>query len=112
MNLELALASLDSLKDPFVLADTDHVIVYMNRAGAENYKKWGGAELVGKSLLDCHNDASCTAIREITEAMRAGEDERMIAENERRRIFMRAVRAEDGTLLGYYERYEWPQGSP
>ncbi len=40
--------------------------------------------------------------------MRAGEDERLITDNEKQRIFMRAVRDPNGTLLGYYERYEPP----
>jgi hypothetical protein len=32
-----------------------------------------------------------------------------ITDNEKHRIFMRAVRTPDGRLLGYYERYEPPR---
>lgn len=109
MTLELMTAVLGSLKDPFVLVDTDHVIVYMNAAGARNYSKWGGDALIGKSLLECHNERSRRTILEITAAFQTGEDERLISDKDHRRIYMRAVRAADGTLLGYYERYEWLQ---
>ncbi len=38
--------------------------------------------------------------------MQAGEEERLITDNEKHRIYMRAVRGADGQVLGYYERYE------
>ncbi len=109
MTPELMTAALESIKDPFVLVDLDHTILYLNKPGAENYSKWGGASLVGKCLLDCHNEESCRAIEEIVAAMHAGEDERLISSNDRRRIYMRAVRDTDGKLIAYYERYEWVQ---
>jgi hypothetical protein len=40
--------------------------------------------------------------------MRAGLAERLITDNEKHRIYMRAVRDGSGRLLGYYERYEPP----
>jgi hypothetical protein len=39
--------------------------------------------------------------------MPAGE-EWLITDNEKHRIYMRAVRGTDGQVLGYYERYELP----
>jgi hypothetical protein len=46
---------------------------------------------------------------EILAAMHEGEDERLITDNEKHRILMRAVRDSDGRVLGYYERYEPPK---
>jgi len=40
--------------------------------------------------------------------MQAGEEEQLITDNEKHRIYMRAVRGADGCVLGYYERYEPP----
>ncbi len=40
--------------------------------------------------------------------MRTGLEERLITDNEKHRIYMRAVRDENGQVLGYYERYEPP----
>jgi len=107
MDLKLYSAALESLRDPFVLVDTNHVIRFVNEAGALNYAKWGGRDLIGKSLMDCHNEASRAQILEIVSAMVEGEEERLISSSDKRRIYMRAVRDEDGTLLGYYERYEY-----
>jgi hypothetical protein len=47
---------------------------------------------------------------EILAAMQAeGLEERLITDNEKWRIYMRAVRDVDGEVLGYYERYEPPR---
>ncbi len=99
-------AILDSLKDPLLFADTDHVTRYMNQAAVEYYDE--GRELIGRSLLDCHNERSQQNMVEILAAMHAGEEERLITDNKKRRIYMRAVRDQDGRVLGYYERYEPP----
>ena len=96
-----------SLKDPFLFADTEHVIRYMNRAAIAHYDE--GAALIGRSLLDCHNPESRRIIFETLAAMRDdGLDERLITDNEKHRVYMRAVRDDAGRVLGYYERYEPP----
>ena len=97
---------LDSLTEPVLVGDTDHTVVYMNRAAAEHYS--GGEALMGTSLLDCHNENSGLIMKEVLEAMRGGEEERLIFQNDEKRIYMRAVRDESGELVGYYERYERP----
>ena len=106
---ELSAALLDSLTEPLLFADTEHTIRYMNRAAREHYEE--GAALLGRSLLACHNEASGEVIRETLAALQAGEEERRITDEEKLRIYMRAVRDPDGRLLGYYERYErpWPE---
>jgi len=98
---------LDSLKEPLLFADTGHIIRYMNKAARSFYK--GGEALLGRSLFDCHNEESRQTIIEILEAMKQGLDEHLYRDNEKHRVFMRAVRDEDGSLLGYYERYEPPR---
>ena len=97
-------AILDSLADPLLFADTDHVIRYMNKAAEQHYDL--GTALVGTSLLDCHNDRSRITIAEVLAAFHSGCEERLISENNERRIYMRAVRDIHGAVVGYYERYE------
>ena len=104
----LMAALLDSMKDPVVFVDTSHVVRYVNKAAIGHYDE--GEGLLGRSVLDCHNQASQRQIIEITAAMEAGEEERLITDNDKHRIFMRAVRDPDGKLIGYYERYEPPKG--
>ena len=102
----LVAAILDSLKDPLLFADTEHIVRYMNKAAIAYYSE--GEGLIGRSLLDCHNEQSQQQIIEILAAMQAGEEERLITDDEEHRIYMRAVRGADSQVLGYYERYEPP----
>ena len=104
----LMAAILGSLEAPLLFADTEHTICYMNRAAVAHYTN--GKSLIGRSLLDCHHEQSRQRIIEILAAMQAGEEERLITDNEKHRIYMRAVRGADGQVLGYYERYEPPAG--
>lgn len=97
---------LDSLKDPLAFTDMDHRIVYMNKAAKAHYEQ--GEKLLGTSLFDCHNEQSSKMIVGIFEEMKKGLEERLITDNEEHRIYMRAVRDDEGALAGYYERYEPP----
>ena len=97
---------LDSLKDPLVFTDLEHKIVYMNKAAIARHDQ--GAKLIGTSIFDCHNEQSNRIIVEIFEEMQSGLDERLIRDDEKHRIYMRAVLDDDGALMGYYERYEPP----
>ena len=97
---------MDSLKNPFLFADTNHIILYMNKAAEVHYSD--GRKLIGTNVLECHNETSQKIMLEIFEAMKKGEEERLITDDEKHRIYMRAVRDNNGTLLGYYERYEPP----
>jgi PAS domain-containing protein len=100
-------AILDSLKDPVLVADPQHVTRYMNRAAIAHYKE--GESLIGRSLLDCHQEVSQRMMVDILAAMQSnGLDEQLITDDEKHRIYMRAVRDKAGTVLGYYERYEPP----
>jgi nitrogen-specific signal transduction histidine kinase len=103
---ELMAAILDSLKDPILVADTEHVTRYMNKAAKAFYTD--GEKQIGRSLLDCHNEQSQQMMIEILAAMHEGEDERIITDDDEHRIYMCVVRAADGQVLGYYERYEPP----
>ena len=96
---------LDSLKDPILFADTDHMTRYMNKAAIGYYE--GGADLVGRSLMDCHNENSRRMMREVlADLQSSGDDERLYSTDEKARVFMRAVRDREGRVIGYYERYE------
>jgi PAS domain-containing protein len=101
-------AILDSLKDPILVADTEHVTRYMNKAAVAYYDE--GESLLGRSLLDCHNEISQKMMIDILAAMQTeGITEQLITDNKKHRIYMRAVRDAEGRVLGYYERYEPPR---
>ncbi len=103
----LLLSLLNSIKDPILFADTNHIVQYMNKEAIAYYEE--GENLLQSNLLKCHNEESQKMMIEILAEMQNGLEEKMITDNEKYRIFMRSVRNENGELLGYFERYEPPQ---
>ena len=53
---------IDQDREAVVICDLDHTILYMNPAAVVDYGKYGGAALLGKSLLACHNPHSVEVI--------------------------------------------------
>ena len=101
---------IDQDRAAVVICDTEHTIVYMNPAAVQNYANRGGAELVGKSLLACHNERSNEMIRKIVSWFADSKEHNMIHtfynEKQNKDVYMVALRDEDGELLGYYEKHE------
>ena len=94
-----------------VLCDLKHTIVYMNPAAIANYSKYGGATLMGKCLLDCHNPKSRESIETVVAWFAESVDNHMIYtshnEKQNKDIYMVALRDENGQLIGYYEKHEY-----
>lgn len=94
-----------------VLCDLSHTIVYMNPAAVKSYDKWGGASLVGKSLLNCHNPKSGEIIEKVVAWFQESPDHNMIYtfrnEKQNKDVYMVALRDEDKNLIGYYEKHEY-----
>lgn len=94
-----------------VICDLEHEIIYMNPAAAERYKKRGGYELVGKSLLDCHSPASNEKIKQVADWFSKSPDNNRVYtfynQKENKDVYMIALRDDSGTLIGYYEKHEY-----
>lgn len=94
-----------------VICNLSHEIIYMNPAAAERYAKRGGAALVGQSLLGCHNAQSAERIEEVLAWFSKSPEHNIIYtyrnEKENKDVYMVALRDEDGTLIGYYEKHEY-----
>lgn len=94
-----------------VICNPAHEIIYMNPTAIERYAKRGGAALVGQSPLDCHNAQSVEQIRKVVAWFAESADHNRIYtfrnEKENKDVYMVALRAEDGTLIGYYEKHEY-----
>jgi len=100
-------ALLNSIKDPILVADTNHIVQYMNKAAIAHYEE--GESLLQSNLLLCHNEESQKMMIDVLTEMQNGLEERLITDNDKHRIFIRAVRNENGKLIGYFERYEPPK---
>ncbi len=100
-DIEIAALILENLNHAIVYADKRHVIRYMNAAGRKKYARFG--EIIGKSLLDCHNELSRRLILDYIARMESGADEILEADKGTRRVYIRSVRGPSGALVGYYE---------
>ena len=94
-----------------VICNLEHEIIYMNPAAVDRYAKRGGAELVGKSLLDCHNARSNEIIKKVVAWFGESTEHNRIYtfhnDKENKDVYLIALRDEAGTLIGYYEKHEY-----
>ncbi|MGM9550667.1 MAG: PAS domain-containing protein [Clostridia bacterium] len=94
-----------------VICNLNHEIICMNPAACERYKKRGGKELVGKSLMACHNEKSREMIEKVIEHFKCSKENNRVFtyynEKENKDVYMVALRDESGELIGYYEKHEY-----
>jgi PAS domain-containing protein len=94
-----------------VICDLDHKIIYMNPAAVKRYEKWGGANLLGKSLLNCHNEESRKTINKVLDYFKTSIDHNIVYtfhnEKENKDVYMVALRNGAGELIAYYEKHEY-----
>lgn len=94
-----------------VICNTKHEIIYMNPAAIARYGKSGGEKLIGSSLLNCHNEKSNEIIKKTVEWFKKSTDNNIVYtyrnEKENKDVYMVALRDDDGTLIGYYEKHEY-----
>jgi nitrogen-specific signal transduction histidine kinase len=102
---------LEAIPYPVVFADTSHTIRYMNRRARFEYEEMRGHQnLLGSSLLDCHNEQSRQKIREIVARFeKHGTEQLLTVTSRNQRVYMTPVHDENGCLVGYFERYELNQ---
>ena len=102
---------IDMDRSSVVICDLEHRMIYLNPAAIRNYKKYSGADLVGRSLLDCHNENSQAIIKKVVAWFAESTENNMIYtffnKKENKDVYMVALREEDGTLIGYYEKHEY-----
>lgn len=92
---------------PVVICDLDSVIVYMNPTAIARYH----GNLTGKSLKDCHNADSNQKIDRVLAWFAESTEHNKVYtsrnDRENKDVYMVALRDDDGTLLGYYEKHEY-----
>ena len=108
---EIYKSVLEADRAAVVICDLEHTIIYMNPVAVERYEKWGGKELMGKSLLNCHNDKSREMILKVLDWFKSSKDNNIVYtfynQKENKDVYMVALRNEAGDLIGYYEKHEY-----
>ena len=94
-----------------VICDLEHIIIYMNPVAIARYEKWGGKALLGKSLLDCHNEKSREMIHKVVEWFKVSKDNNLVYtsynQKENKDVYMVALRDDSENLIAYYEKHEY-----
>ncbi len=98
---------LDQDTAPVVVCDTNHTIVYMNPCAVKRYHR----DLTGNCIKDCHPPKANELIDKVVAWFLADKDHNIMYtyhnEKENKDVYMVALRDEDGTLIGYYEKHEY-----
>lgn len=92
---------------PVVICDLEHTVVYMNPASISRYH----TDLTGKSLKACHNADSNAKIDRVVAWFAESKDNNIVYTSrndmENKDVYMVALRDDNGTLIGYYEKHEY-----
>lgn len=108
---EIYKSVLEADRAAVVICDLEHTVIYMNPAAIERYAKWGGKNLMGKSLMNCHNEKSREIILKVLDWFQASKENNLVYtffnEKENKDVYMVALRNDEGNLIGYYEKHEY-----
>lgn len=69
---------IDMDRASIVICNLEHEIIYLNPAAVRNYGKRGGKELIGKSLMNCHNQESGEKIRKVIRWFEESQDHNIL----------------------------------
>lgn len=98
---------LDQDTAPVVVCNIEDIIVYMNPSAVAHYHK----DLTGKSIKDCHPPKANEMIDKVVVWFKENKDNNIIYtyrnDKENKDVYMVALRDDDGTLIGYYEKHEY-----
>ena len=106
---EIMQGILDAYPYPIVFVDNAFIIRFMNRfAKYHYYQERGYADLIGKSIFDCHHtEAANEKIKAAYAGIQRNGKEVFIGVNTRnQRMYMMGVRGANGEWIGFFERFE------
>jgi transcriptional regulator with PAS, ATPase and Fis domain len=50
-----------------VVCDPEGIIIEMNEKAVTVFQKWGGKQLLGSNILDCHPEPACSKLKHLME---------------------------------------------
>lgn len=83
------------------VCDRDGIIIYMNSESKRQFVKYGGEQLMGKNLIDCHPEPSRTVLKKMLESPM---ENKYISEKDgKKKLVLQAPWIEDDEFLGVVE---------
>jgi transcriptional regulator with PAS, ATPase and Fis domain len=92
---------IQSFPAPITVTDAASIIVEMNEAAAEMFKKDGGRVLIGKDVTDCHPEPSRSKLRRMYTEQTA--NVYTITKNGKKKLVYQTPYFSDGTFSGFVE---------
>ena len=83
------------------VSDANGIIVYMNQASIKTFEKYGGASLIGRSLLDVHPEPALTKLKKMIQEKTT--NAYTIEKNGRKKLIYQTPWFKNGKFLGYIE---------
>lgn len=84
-----------------VITDEEGIITEMNDFSIESYRKNGGAQLVGKNVMDCHPEPSLTRLKALF--AEGAVNAYIITKNGRQKMIYQPPYFTDGSFAGMVE---------
>ncbi len=98
---------LDQDTAPVVVCDMEDTIVYMNPSAIRHYR----GDLTGRSVKDCHPPKANEMIDKVVAWFSESRENNIMYtfrnDKENKDVYMVALRDDDGTVIGYYEKHEY-----
>jgi len=60
-------AWVEEFSGSIIVCDPEGIVVEMNEQAATTFKKWGGKQLLGFNLLDCHPEPARSKLKQLME---------------------------------------------
>jgi transcriptional regulator with PAS, ATPase and Fis domain len=83
------------------VCDRKGIIVYMNSESKKQFVKYGGEQLLGMNLIDCHPEPSRALLVQMLEE--PFENKYITEKNGQKKLVVQAPWVEDGDFLGVVE---------
>ena len=101
----------DEFDSAITICDREGIITYMNNTSKRKFSKYGGDDLIGKNLLDCHSE---TSKAKLIEQLRAPiTNVYTIEKGGIKKIIHQSPLYENGVFSGVIEiAFEIPQSLP
>ena len=101
----------DTIDAAVTVCDLNGIIIYLNNKSADVFAKYGGMDLVGKSLFDCHSSES---VKKLHEMLHNGvPNHYTIQKNGKKKMILQTPFFEDGKVAGLVEiSFEIPDSMP
>lgn len=91
----------NELDSSVTVCDKNGIIIFMNEKSCKSFEKYGGKELIGKNLFNCHNSNSCKIIKELLREDKS--NTYTVTKNDKKKLIHQTPWHKDGKVMGLIE---------